>query len=346
MFGLLVVSFQNCSQGDYSLTSKSPDISSQSEDVNAIERTPADAPVTNTQPPIVPPPPILVEKASTMKISNEVDILVVIDDSGSMGEEHAQFSTKFQNFISNLTDMSWRVALTTTSITVPGSTSISVVSSGDLAYLNNQKYIDNLTPDAQQIYSQTVLSLGTKGSGQERGIYASNLSIKNHSTEWMRNSAHLAVIVVTDEDENSNGTNLAQLDKPESFAATIKESLGELKTYSFHSIIKIPGDTSCTTAAAYGNTYAALSKLTNGAVASVCSADYGTILQEIGRKISVNAGAIALECVPSGGVVSSIIVNGQEKNDLTYVIKEKQLYFDAKFNIGDSIEVKYKCLQN
>jgi hypothetical protein len=83
-------------------------------------------------------------------------------------------------------------------------------------------------------------------SGDERGIYAANLFVQQNPQSMIRPQAHLAVVILSDEDVRSsnyyktNNLVLNDLDLPTSLISTVKSRYPD-KTLSFHSIIVRPG---------------------------------------------------------------------------------------------------------
>ena len=120
-----------------------------------------------------------------------LDLLIVMDNSGSMGQEQANISTKLSSLLSSISDTDWQIAVISTDPN--DNCNISIVRSGD--------------NDANNLFKNAV-TLGTNGSGNEQGIRRAVVGLKCESTPWVRNNSSVAVLIVSDEDNcsyNSTG---------------------------------------------------------------------------------------------------------------------------------------------
>src|SRR5690606_4781259 len=109
------------------------------------------------------------------------DILIVIDNSGSMEYEQRNMAQRVSNFLSILQGLDWRIAVTTTDPTSTSKTNSdktqpSKVSDGlflPIAGLNNQFYIDStMNPVEAQTRLGNTLQRPETGSGSEQAINA------------------------------------------------------------------------------------------------------------------------------------------------------------------------------
>ncbi|MCK6547179.1 choice-of-anchor D domain-containing protein [Myxococcota bacterium] len=127
----------------------------------------------------------------------EVDVLFVIDDSCSMGDEQLELAQSFRNFIrqANLRDVEFHIGVTTTTLLpLPG------------AFVG-----PTLTPATQGLERQfqSQVAVGVLGSGIEQGLdaMASALSLATANIapnqDFRRPSAMLVTIIVSDEDDQS-----------------------------------------------------------------------------------------------------------------------------------------------
>lgn len=293
-----------------------------------------------------------------------VDILIVNDNSGSMSYEQAKMAGAFSGFLTSLDGLDYRIAMTTTDIaSASGTRPDSLYYNPPSAYNGNgalqdgrlvefspgQKYLEKSTYNKETLFNNTIkrpetLQCEQSGytqcpSGDERGIYAANLSLKNYSSQFMRMGAHLAVIVLADEDErgvskynpasDSNSQQikslypLEALDEPQSFIDSFR-SLFPSKTMSWHSIVIKNGDSGCLSAqsgqggnawvrGAYGSAYQKLSEMTSGLVGNICASNYTSQLQDIGYTIKDQVTSLPFRCRPIddqfevqfGGVVTT-----------------------------------------
>lgn len=239
-----------------------------------------------------------------------VDILIVNDNSGSMSFEQNKMATAFSGFLTSIDNLDYRIAMTTTDVSNTAGWAGSNVAynppgpynqNGALQdgrlidFSSGLKYLERSNSNKQNLFNATVrrpetavceASIARRDnptqcpSGDERGIVAAGLTIRNYLGQFTRPTAHLAVIVLSDEDErgvsrynpchygpnhpNGNSypgsaadrTNCEAIksaylfeaaDEPQAMVDSFR-SLYPSKTMSVHSIIVRPGDTGCRTA--------------------------------------------------------------------------------------------------
>ncbi|HEX4925018.1 MAG TPA: vWA domain-containing protein [Bdellovibrionales bacterium] len=280
----------------------------------------------------------------TVTGDRRVDILVVDDNSGSMAEEQANMAMRFPNFIAGLNStmtggpLEWRLGITTTDVSNGAERGQLVTFSG-----STLKYIDQNTPNADQLFKDTV-QMGTGGDGDERGIYAANLAVDRNEDNWIRQNSHFAVIVLSDENERSTGANLENYDRPQTFIDNVRAKLGAAKSFSFHSIITRPNDQACLDGdgTAFGTVYAELSNLTGGIIGDICAADYGAQLQDIAELISSNVDSFGLKCAPIGGTVA-VEYNPAPPGTITTVVENNLIRFSQPLPAGTQVRLTYDC---
>lgn len=275
--------------------------------------------------------------------SGAVDILFVNDNSGSMSHEQNHMGSKFPNFIQSLGNIDYRIAMTTTDVAgatnAGGVPRISSRQDGTLLdFGNGSKFIDRNTPNAANLFNSTIrrsetLQCEQNGyqtsqcpSGDERGIYGAYLAIHNNGSQFMRPTAPLAIVILSDEDVRSgmypggsreaaaggyNSQPLYQLDakdQPEHFVNAFKSAF-PTKSVSVHSIVIKSGDIGClniqsgqggnaSVVGSYGKLYERLSGLTGGVIGNICSGDYGHELGQIGYEIQNQVTSMAFVCRP------------------------------------------------
>jgi hypothetical protein len=270
-----------------------------------------------------------------------VDILIVNDNSGSMSTEQKRMGQRFPDFLNSIGALDYRIAMTTTDISSAYSAMAGGQNNGPSAinqygklqdgnlieFQSGLKFLTKDTPGKDSLFLNTVqrqetLNCEMSGyrncpSSDERGIYAMNLVLDRTSQEFFRPTAHLAVIVLSDEDErgisDSRSTQtsvkypLESYDKPETFVSKMAQRYPG-KTYSVHSIVVVPGDQGCLAAQAEGAniwgvegySYQKLSNATRGTVGTICSNDYGAQLGSISSSIQTQIAALPFHCRPIG----------------------------------------------
>lgn len=292
------------------------------------------------------------KSVSVVGSSNQVDVLFVIDNSGSMREEQANMADRISNFMSRLNGLDWQVAIATTDPYDSTRGDGRILQFPDGSYFLSS--INHTATSAQTLFGQTIQRPET-GSGNEMGIRASYRAISRavnpfefgdyQLAQFFRSSAALSVIVISDEDESgttleSEGTELQSL---------VRNSFGVSKLFQFHSIITRPGDTACYSSqsfAGYGLKYEALSNATGGVIGDICAADYGSQLTLIGQSVANTQMTYQLDCVPqdnNGNGTPDVSVTSLSGGSVpTYVINDSKITFSTPLSIGD-YNIKYYC---
>jgi hypothetical protein len=164
--------------------------------------------------------------------SARTDILFVVDDSGSMGEEQASLATSFAAFVQELAALpsrsDFQIGVTTTSIDEPvsavnlqdtfrrgGPNNGRPYPKGALVAVNDAGlYVPEpriLRGDSATLVQdfQRNVKVGTFGGGKEQGLRAALLAVTDRiadgqNAEFLRSGTRLVVIVVSDEDDCSD----------------------------------------------------------------------------------------------------------------------------------------------
>jgi hypothetical protein len=288
-----------------------------------------------------------------------VDILFVNDNSGSMSFEQSKMADRFPSFLQSLGTLNYRVAMVTTDISGPLNNPKAANGNGAwqdgrlVPFANGAAFLSRDTANKEQLFSQAIkrsetLSCESSGfatascpSSDERGIFAAYNVVRSGGTGssgFLRNNAHLAVILLSDEDVRGTSDKTLRMDgksvpssypwvqqqedKAENFVSTMR-SVHPDKSFSFHSIIVRPEQARYSLSAAEqaeardcrynkqtgqggnawvvgtpGYEYADLSLLTGGIIGSICTNDYQAILQNIGFTIQDQVTSLPFSCNP------------------------------------------------
>lgn len=133
--------------------------------------------------------------------SRDLDIIWVIDNSGSMEDDQARLGDSFnlfiQDFVSNKND--FQMAITTTDTSSSNKRGRMVMDS-DLKLTSLEA-----TRDPAQFMTdfKNLIKVGTGGSGTERGLEAVKGFLEKHGNSFVRPDAILAVVIVSDEKDHS-----------------------------------------------------------------------------------------------------------------------------------------------
>lgn len=219
------------------------------------------------------PPEVWVDTHDQQNAS-QVDVLWVVDNSGSMAPRQENLAKNFQSFIELFSrgSIDFRIAITTTDI---------FKDAGKL--LGTPAVLSPTTPSLIATFEKNV-KVGTQGSPYEAGLEAARLAIERQAAaiapklDFLRPEAYLYLIFVSDEEDRSSQ---------------------DIRYYwrSFETAKGIGNDGTVTTAAIIGDVptnacgatpgsrYLGLSKLTGGEVGSICDSSFASTL----RKLATNA---------------------------------------------------------
>ena len=161
----------------------------------------------------------------------KMDIVFVVDDSGSMEEEQTNLAANFPKFVGVLegfktksgAKLDYRLAVTTTGRDVKyniafGTASIPLDEKGDNGAFRNKsscgatkRWVDKGDKDASKTFS-CLAQTGTTGPSIEMPLQALSLAFNERVTDgtnkgFLRDDALLAVVVLTDEDDCSRVDN-------------------------------------------------------------------------------------------------------------------------------------------
>lgn len=258
---------------------------------------------------------------SDEKPLTEVDVLFVVDNSGSMAAEAAKLSTALSSFVDGLTGVDWQIAITSSDVS-DGSYS----TRGRLVNMagTNSNLLTKDTPNYENVFLNTVVATGPNptcaggdlnycGSGSEQPLEAARIIISEQSpanAAFFRPGADLVTIVLTDEDEKSDGPTDATT--AEMLIAATNAVFNGTKQLSGFGIIVRPDDPTCIATQQVnggqpGDFVQHFADITSGETGSICDSDYGPALASIGQRIKKYATTVALTAMPVAGSVAVVL---------------------------------------
>lgn len=282
----------------------------------------------------------------------KVDILFVNDNSLSMYAEQTEMAKRFPAFTSVLSDIDWQIAITTTDVS-DGRFGMKgrflKFGSGTQSILNQN------TPKYHEVFAQTIArqetldcslnpSADSCPSGDEKPLVATMLAMDLASTEnsrFFRKRSSLAVVALSDEDENSSGVGSTS---PEAVLGRFRTYWPSGKNFAFYGIIVEPGDASCLekqnreSASYYGKSVAALAQLTGGMTGSICAEDYSEVLSRIAMSVRNLVEGVDLSRVPEVGTVH---VDFEPVQNISYTMMGRKVVFDRAPLKGSKISITY-----
>ena len=262
----------------------------------------------------------------------KVDILWVMDNSGSMGDEQEDLAKNFDIFINNFIkkDIDFQMAITTTDGRLRKSGKMigdANLLNSDAAKENKNKFIDDF---------KQMIKVGVDGSGEEKGLQTSNDFFDNYRG-WIRDDAYLVIVYISDEQDQSPDAVIDYVSQYQS----LKSSVEKVRAYSI--VTKsIDPDKKWES---LGTRYEEASLFTGGETADIHQ-DFYTTLENFSFKILVLLDSFPLTGEPIDNKVE-VTSNGNTLNSgWSYDSKARSISFDQNAipNEGSLIKAYYqKC---
>jgi hypothetical protein len=256
------------------------------------------------------PPDVRVDTYA-QQAASKIDVLWIIDNSGSMAPRQENLALNFQAFINEFTknQIDYRIAVTTTDIFKEAG-----------RFIGSPRILNPQTPSVINAFAANV-RVGIAGSPYEVGMEAARMSIDNQAAAnlaqvaqckagctaskpacpdeceraerpFLRTDAYLYIIFVTDEDDKSS------------------QDVRYFYRY-FETAKGIGNDGTVTTAAIMGDVpsngcgatpgvkYKALSDLTGGEVGSICDTNFAATLKKLASNAVGLKRKFALQAKPN-----------------------------------------------
>jgi hypothetical protein len=203
-----------------------------------------------------------------------VDVLFVVDNSGSMEDDQAQLAANFAAFFeAGLTSEApmFQVGVTTTDVLSVGSARGRLV--GEPAIL------DGTTPQLADAFAANV-RVGIDGFGLELGLEAMRLALlEPENARLFRRDAALSVVFVTDEDDA--GAFPADLPDP-ALAAPLEAYIALLQAFKGGTVANAPVLVSGVVSPGAAYRYEEVVRFFDGSILDIQSPTWGSRLAEIG----------------------------------------------------------------
>ncbi len=240
-----------------------------------------------------------------------VDILWVVDNSGSMEQEQEKVADGFAAFIQYFLalELDFHMAITTTDTDPTGARG---------AFVGATRILDPATPDLVNTFMANA-QVGIDGSGDERGLEAARLSLSEPNASganagFLRPDALLAVIIVSDEEDVSADP----VDTYVNFFRSLKAN--DPARVSLSGIVgDVPNG--CENSEAHadpGVRYHQAIQALNGIAGSICADDFTAILDSLGSLISGMTVALELKHEPTAESIRVRVDGVEVPNDPLY----------------------------
>lgn len=314
-------------------------------------------------------------KQSATYTPRKLDVLWIIDNSGSMSTSQSKLTSNFSSFISRFKQKQYdfNMAVNGTDawqglfVFDPDQSANKLLRDGadcekgnTVVHTHSQQFVlNNETVDIQNVFIQNA-TLSICGTGNERALQSIEATLDEVKNEGFRRpGAYLAIIIVADEDDLSSilkdkvtdgdyaDPNLIPVDHYVKY-------LNGLMGKGNYSVSTIAIDTPECKAEketdgfirSIGTRMFELAELTGGVKASLCS-DFGTTLNLISDTIAKVTSQFLLEREPListiKAVVNGVVIANDAVNGWTYNPQTKILTFNGSSmpNEGDQVAITY-----
>lgn len=300
-------------------------------------------------------------KQQAVFIPKKIDILWVVDNSGSMETSQNNLASNFQAFINrfNQYNYDFHMAVTTTDAWEKQFNTASVkarIRDGAGTTHSGVFVMDKNTPNMSSVFT-TNIKQGTSGNGDERALESFKQTLlEPWNVAFRRNEAFLAVIIVSDEEDFSGSSQTAFEDASKNFTVesyrdfldTYTNAASNGKNYSV-SVISVP-DVACKNqlstdgfARKISTRLPQLADLTGGVKGSLCS-NFGSTLELISDSIIQLSAVFKLSREPQVDTikvtVNGVTINQDATNGWTYNASDLTITFHGSSVPGANANIQ------
>ena len=273
-------------------------------------------------------------------LNNKIDILWVVDNSGSMDPLQSNLTSNFSSFITNFQNkgFDYKIAVTgsdaylagkmSNGTSYGGAASIAQFKQGSNGANSGVRVIVPSTPNLIQTFV-TNATTGSVGSGDER-IFQSITSAMSSSlnTGFLRAGAFFAVVLLSDEDDFTNYTRAEGAGSDHNYNQTgllaVNDFITSLDTLTSSTVTNRQYNVSAITvedsacqashsqaapSSIIGTRYMDLVNKTNGILGSVCDSSFANSLSFIQQRIVELSTSFKLDSIPKQSTIV-VTVNG------------------------------------
>lgn len=250
--------------------------------------------------------------------NNKVDMLWVIDTSGSMFTKQQLLASGFNSFANVFTTkgFNFNMAIVTADTYAPGHVPIG----GQAGVFQGTPTVINTNTTNFATTFQANVQFPVAGNSDAKKLDAIELALSpsllaGSNSGFLRSDAHLAVILVSDDDDYDSTATVSSVKtflnnlKPDRFDVITRTYK---KNYTVSAVIMdtlTAGNSTCPMPANNGLKAKQLALDTNGSVASICEADFSAGLTTLSQRIAEAITEIPLARTPDISTIS-VYFNG------------------------------------
>lgn len=244
----------------------------------------------------------------TQPAQTPADILFVVDNSCSMFDEQASLAANFSSFIkyANQLKVPYQIGVTTTDDSPLGA------QGKLLRTVSNPMVLTPSTPNVEARFSEKV-NVGTNGSGIEQPLSAALKAVTSPLTGtankgFLRAGASLSIVVVSDAPDQSPSPSAYYQNR---FLSLVSRQQAWLFTFSTIGPFTSPTPAGCSIDSFVDpGRYAPIIAATSGVQVDICTKDWATDLEKIGKNALGPRSVIYLTSAPDLTQPVTVTVNG------------------------------------
>lgn len=289
--------------------------------------------------------------------NNKVDILWVIDNSGSMLTKQQKVANGFNSFASVFVNkgFDFNMAIVTSDTRPSGS------GGQEGSFQGVPTVITSTTPGFAATFQANV-QVGQAGDPQAKELDAIELALSNSylsgvNSGFLRSDAHLAIIVLSDADDNDSAATPATV---LSFLQNLKPDKFDVITRTYKKNFTVSAvavdDRNAAECAALlpliedGTKFKSLASSTNGSFASICQNDFSDGLTSISQRIAEAITEIPLARVPDATTLlvtfNGSAVPNDGVNGYTYDATDNKIVFHGSYIPQDNTAIGINYIPN
>lgn len=250
-------------------------------------------------------------------VKDKLDILFVVDNSGSMVDEQAELAKNFSAFIGSAVNanVDFQLGVTTTDTFLNG---------GGL--VGTPAILTSATANLVQAFQRNV-AVGTRGSGLEKPFEAMVRALTppqstGSNAGFLRADASLAVVIVTDAVEQSPNAVSVYLQ------ALTEVKNNQKERFSVSVVGPIAHRAGCLLDSTVdGGRYQLMVKESGGVLADICTSDWSQDLRLLGEELVSKRTVFELLGTPATGGSISVTVNGVASSQWRYDSQRNAVVF-------------------
>lgn len=280
------------------------------------------------------PDPVWVEERLAQRSAPAVDVLFVVDGTGSMGDELAAISDRAGDFVASLDalGLAWQLGVTTTD-------------PDDGGELQGRPWILTPSTSAPAEALSLILQFGATRAPPSAGLDAAAVAISPETEVnlgFRRSDAALHVLFLSDDDDQSGA--VLGVDPVAGFMALLAAE--SLRTGFPARASAIVGDasTGCdgtTGTAGPGTRYIAVATQSGGSVTSICDVDFTAAAAALAETAVDWPTEFVLQAVPVEDSVTAT-VDGERVRDFSVNLAVPSVIFSVAPEPGAVVVVRYE----